>query len=322
MNIFIQSEELVIRRIETNSDGWLLYPQKEEKPRQISRKYYQGKMPPVFKWPWQTSKLKITSVDGFILSAVLDDVELFKLKEQDYPPQIKKSLAKGEKLWKRFEASQKRVHNEINEALKAYLPSVPLDPELEDKISTLNICLRVYLKANFLLGGYSPEDRQRLNLMFLLIGIVQRVYERHINAEEWLATTLARIVFNDPYPHYTIKAAEIEAACKQEETKLVLRLYYEIERLFSERLPSLEDGLLRRYLNYVVQELLSLFADDYAELQLNLCKDFHGRRTFSDEEEYRMQYQKMNLPGYACMVLPQIVPAPEFAKFVREYSLR
>lgn len=325
MNIFMHVDDYSIKRIEKVANGWNLYPaEKDSKPVFISIENYSGKMPPFFKWPWEEVKLKITRVSDYMVSAVLKDVKLFEIQETDYPSKVKETLKKGEIMERNFNLKCEEEDSKIEAALCEYMKTLPPGNHLEDEASRLPICLRAYLKAHLFKGRLTPDYLQRLNLMYLIFGIVLRIYRRHVDERELFDTTLATFRFKQPYPGYRIDVREIENAVKdKKQTDVTLEPYYEIDKLLNIMLPPIGDALLRRYLNHVIQEVLHLYANDNADFDRNKLKDgWTGKRICTDEQDYKYQYKVLHLHKYKSFIMPEIIADEDFDDFIRDYSLK
>ena len=102
-NIFIKKICFRVRKIKKCPEGWVLASARGNKETDedrvvfISNKYYTGKIPPFFKWPWQKLYLEFEQVDGFMLSAKINNKTLFTVASENLPPKIKVKLEKGEK---------------------------------------------------------------------------------------------------------------------------------------------------------------------------------------------------------------------------------
>lgn len=330
MNIFMRKESLLVKKIERKTDGWNLYPlDKNQKPVFISNKNYVGKMPPFFKWPWQKAELLITRVGDFQISATLNDVTLFEIPEENYPEEIRKELERGEKLLAAAEAYEEAENNKIKKALTEYLPLLPPNPDWENDFSRFKICLRAYLKLHCFKGQPGPEHDQRVNLMAQLCQIAQRIYTRHINENEFFGTINGQLkygfrIWGSVYPHYSMDVKSIEEAVNDKsKTDTTLEEYYEADKLLTETLPPIQNDLLRRYLNYVIRDVLSVFANDFSYFHCHLSKHgWSGKRLLTDEEEYTFQYKKMKMLKYTSFILPEQFSDQSIASFINNYNLK
>lgn len=329
MNIFMEKKSCLVKKIKQTDNGWNLYPiDEKEKPIFISRDNYSGNMPPFFKWPWQQVRLKITQIQDFQVSASIDDIMLFEIPEKDYPEEIKKRLLYGEKLQKDYEEKQNKANEAILKALNEYLQTWPQNPHLESQISELKICFRPYLQLHLFKGPSSPEYVQRVNLMTKLCSIAQRIYYRHFDEKSLLGTASAywkygMPVFGEPFPHYTLRAEEIEQAVNDKsKTDVTLEDYYEADRLLTEVLPQIEDELLKRYLNYTIRDVLRAYAKDLNELSSHYLTDAWDNRICTNEREYQRQFERMELLTYHSLILSEQFSDQTIKNFIGSYTLK
>ena len=329
MNIFMEQKSCLVKKIKQTDNGWNLYPvDEEEKPIFISRDNYSGNMPPFFKWPWQQVRLKITQIQDFQVSASIDDIMLFEIQEKNYPEEIKKRLSYGEKLQKDCEDKQKQTDSAILEALTTYLQTWPRNPHLESQISELKICFRPYLQLHLFKGPSAADYVQRVNLMKKLCEIAQRIYYRHCDDKELLGAASGYLkygihLFNDVFPSYNLRVEEIEQAVNDKsKTDVTLADYYEVDRLLTEDLPSIEDELLKRYLNYTVRDVLRYYARDLHKLSANYLTDAWDKRICLDEQEYQRQFKSMELLKYHSLILPEQFSDQNIQDFIGYYTLK
>ncbi len=325
MNIFMRKEVFLIKKIKKTEKGWLLHPfEKEEETVFIGRENYSGKMPPFFKWPWQKVRLEIVKIEDFIVSANLGGKRLFEIPENEYPSEIKKILEKGERLEAKVKKAMEDEDNAIKEALSEYLLKIPINPDLEDNVSKFQICLRAYLKLHLFKGEVTEDYLRRLNLMTLILDIVQRIYRRHVDEKSFFGVVFAQLKYSVPmvFPDYRMDAKDIENAVKDKSvTDKTLADYYEAERLITQTLPKTDNALLLRYLNYVVRDVLSVFAGDYANFDCSQNKRA-GKRIFSDEDDYKCHYRRMQMLKYKSFILPKEFSEEEIENFIHNYSLK
>lgn len=325
MNAFIQQKKYRIEKIEKTSDGWKLYPtDKEYPPVFISKENYSGKMPPFFRWPRQKLELKVTTVKDFQVSAVLNGHTLFEVQEKDYPAAVKEYLAKAQVLQQEQMALAKERDDAIKEALKDYLIDIPLNPNLEEELSSLRLCLRAYMRLHLFKGPHDREHTVRLNLMFLICKIAQRIYARHVKEDHILGIAVASLTFGMPYyPHYACRIEEYEKIlAEQGISDEGLSLYREVDALMASELPPIQDDALKRYLNYLTRLVLDRFATDMATLDCKHCTNGWGRRLYSDEKDYEMVYKEMELLKLESFLLPETFTDEVIEDFIRDYSLK
>lgn len=325
MNIFMKQETFLIDKIEKVADGWnIRVKEKNINPIHISNRYYNGKMPPKFHFPWHKSKLYVLRVDDIILSAKIDDFTLFTLEVKDYPEKVINLLKKGEETVKKTNARFIEEDNHVRETLTDYLTKIPINPDLEKEISKLHICLRCFLKQHLLKGGHSEKELRSLNLMYRLVKIAETMYYRHVevsNKAYDFNIAFAEMEINIKTTLWVNHHLPPEEIVKRPEDKKFFGFYLEIDRLIDDLLPVAEDQMLKNYLNFVVRMVLNAFAADFATLQHFYAKDSWYNRIKTDEEDYRNNYQRMSLLRQASFILPRIFSDKEIKEFMQEYSL-
>ena len=329
MNIFMEKKSCLVKKIKQTDNGWNLYPiDEEEKPIFISCENYSANMPPFFKWPWQQVRLEVIQINDFQVSASINGIKLFEIPEKDYPEEVKKRLNYGEQLQKNYEEERKKTDEAIRKALNEYLQTWPRNPNLESQISELKICFRPYLQLHLFKGPSAQEYVQRVNLMAKLCEIAQRIYYRHFDEKSLFGATSGYLkygiqLFNELYPSYNLRVEEIEQAVKDKsKTDVTLADYYEADRLLTEVLPQIEDDLLKRYLNYIVRDVLRYYAKDLKELSSHYLTDAWGKRICTNEEEYQRQFESMELLKFHSLILPEQFSDQTIKNFIDCYTLK
>lgn len=327
-NVFIKKICFRVRKIKKCPEGWVLASARGNKETDedrvvfISNKYYTGKMPPFFKWPWQKLYLEFEQVDGFMLSAKINDKTLFTVNPEDFPPEIKATLEKGEKLRQEAEAYYEKMDEDIKTALEKYLPSIPVNPLFEDEMADLHICFRAYLKLHWQKGQKLPDAKQRLSLSILLCKAAQRVCKRHFNLDDPVGTLFspfkAACFF---YPDYRTNMKQLEKQ-NPDAVKDLFAAYYEISEIFEYQLPKIENELLRRYLIYVVEKYCLLFISDYGYFFTGAFRStLSGKRLDSDINDYRHCCHKVELPYFTTFILPDKFTKEDAESFFKSYNL-
>lgn len=325
MNIFMHNKKCPVKKIKETPDGWNLYPTDNDKvPIFIKKKDYSGKMPPFFRWPWQKLELNLCLVHDFQVSASLNGHTLFEILEEDYPLAIKELLKEGEKLHQEAEVFRKNYDATLKEKLNDYLKGIALNPNLEDELSTLKLCLRVYMKLHLFNDPLEQMRLQRLNLMMLICKMAQRIYMRHVNEERPLGIALASFKYSltNGFPHYRDRVENYEKLLPQQKDEKIFELYYEVDELMSRTLLPIKDDSLKRYLNYLTREVLGIFSDDMACLDCHNPYDARNSRISSDERTYRLNYGKMKLLKYKSFVLPEVFTDDVVEYFICNYNLK
>ena len=143
-NVFIKKICFRVRKIKKCPEGWVLGSARGNKETDedrvvfISNKYYTGKIPPFFKWPWQKLYLEFEQVDGFMLSAKINNKTLFTVASENLPPEIKVKLEKGEKLLQEAKAHYEQLDKDIKDALEKVIRKREGEKHV-DKIESLVI---------------------------------------------------------------------------------------------------------------------------------------------------------------------------------------
>lgn len=332
-SIFMKTTEYLVRRIKKQGDGWNLYPNGEaEAPIFISCQQYAGKMPPKFKFFWQKRKLVLKKYNDFIISAELDGVLLFEVEKEAYPEELCQKIAQEEQWYQAYLEECKLHDEQIKKDLAACLPKLSYSRTLEDDISNLRVPLRAYLKLHLFKGTPSPDSQERLTLMFILCQMAERLYKRHVRETDKkysldLSCTFAAMRFSPLFhdgvwPDYHFDMKRMEEAVGSEKSHKVYETYYEAQQLIGAQLSVCSDDL-KSYLNFVVRQLLHLYAEDWEELQSHMARDGWNRtRLCSDEEDYLRRYDKMKLLHYTNFILPEEIPQDKIDDFIRYFSLQ
>ena len=93
-NNFMKQRKFVINKIKKVDNGWNLYPVDDPSlPIFISNKYYSGKMPPFFRWPWEKIQVEVLFWGDFISLLKMNDKLVFNVGEEDYPDELKQSIS-------------------------------------------------------------------------------------------------------------------------------------------------------------------------------------------------------------------------------------
>ena len=331
-SIFMKETEYLIQRIEERENGWYLYPKSEaEVPIFISCQQYAGKMPPKFKFFWQKRNLMLKKYKNFIISAVLDGVLLFEVEKEAYPEELCQKIAKEEQRYQAYLEECKVQDEQIKKDLESYLHELYCSQTLEDDISKLRIPLRAYLKLHLFKGIPSSDLLERVSLLFILCQMAERIYKRHVKETDKkrfgdLECTFATIkfgpaLFGEMFPDYHFDMTGMEEAVGSEKSHEVYETYYEAQQLIEAKFPACPDDL-KLYLNYVVRQLLYLYAEDWDELQSHFMQGgWSSQRLCTDEQDYLYCYEKMKLLHYTNFILPEEIPQDKIDDFVKHFSL-
>ena len=95
--------------------------------------------------------------------------------------------------------------------------------------------------------------------------------------------------------------------------------FWEVDDLLNEMLPQINSIWLRQYLNYVVRDIVRLFAKVYYLIckgKLNPFEHFHEK--YSDEKVFRYNVQKMQMPKFKLLFCPKF---SAMMKFIISYAV-
>ncbi len=310
-----------ITRFQQTDDGWLLSGPDCPDGILISKAFYAGKLPPSFNWIWKKWTLKLSSINDFIISASLNEVKLFEISEDNYPEEVKAFIKGMQELVKECKKRKAEEVKRFKQKVTAYLSTFPVNQRLEEELSVLPVCLRAYCKLHLFCGTRTEDKGQRLSLMFELLKVVNRWYNRYINEDHFLGKIAMSLRFDGARFSYL---DDVEAYRRRatEEHQVLFQDYDEISELISDSLPSLEDDDVRNYLIWLVQELTHLYADDYSHLDCNYLQDAWGNRMYSDEGDYKRLHSEMKLPTYVNFILPETISEEKLKKFFQTYNLK
>lgn len=330
VDLIVEKREFYSDNITKEDDGWNIYPLGDCKnPVFISKRNYNGKMPPRFKFFWQSHKLEIEKVFNFIKTATLDGVRLFEISPDDFPENIKEkllSLAKPPVL----KLTEEDKH--IKEAVISFVESFPINKNIEDDIQKLRVPLRAYLKLHLIKGEKSEYNLHALSVMTILCQLCQKMYKRYVDEDAFMINyahvafacfTFGSGLFNDVFPSYKDNISNIEKYAKRELAEKALQKYYEVKQmLFMEfgRLPL----QVETYLNYLVRHLVWLFCEDWYLLDSNSLKPKCLREDWdqSDEDKYVYKaYKKAKLLREINFILPEGFSYTQIESFIHCHVL-
>lgn len=329
MDIIKRKQSFEIRKIEESAQKWICYPKGEEKPIELDKSLVYGKVPPVWKFPWQCHKLNISLIGNFIKKAEMDGLILFDLPEKDFPKEVKKTLNDWRKKQEEFQAEQNLYDQGIKEKIADYVTLIDEQPDIEDEILKLPVCWRLYLKMLWLKQYQRPELKPRVLLMFKLVKLADKLYLRHVNArsrtdifaKDLSFSRIWRLDFYG-YDKKLFDCRVNQPTLLEDEEKLgSFILFNEINTIWTEFLPPIDDEKLMLYMNYVVRTMLSSYSKDMFVLADKRTRNLSGAPISSDAAAYCMLYKKMELPCFASFVIEQSFSEDEIRTFVNNYSL-
>lgn len=260
--------KVVIDKITKVDGGWNLFPVDEPSlPIFISNKYYSGKMPPFFRWPWKKIQVEIFFLGNFISLLKMNGETIFNIKEEDYPDELKKILEQVRLEQEKERKEKEVIIAQIKISLDKYLVDFPINQNLEDDIQKLHICLRAFLKFHLYRKYTSKIDAQdylrRLSLLTILSFCAEKLLRRRcsLNGSDWASV--------DPFSLLSFYLSDPELVEKDAHNLMyptTFREFLEVEEMLSTSLPEIKDKRLKHYLNYVVCCLAYYLAKDYNTL--------------------------------------------------------
>ena len=319
METFMYKKTFLIKKVESIDGGWKLYPvDSDSEPIFISQQLYLKKKLPTKYWPWQENSLVITFIDNFMVAAELNDKKLFEISEENYPQEAKDYLSKMRQLLQRMKEDYAKEDEQIKQALTTYLAQIPLVENMEEKASSLHMCLRAYFKLHLLKNKTDDMLKERLSLTFWLLKICEKMYKRHADPDSLLGVCIAGL----KWP--LMLHLDFDYHCPDEVTNQMKShgdAWTEIDDLIKSELPNIENPKLYSYIHFIVRTLLVCFSTDYATLDRNYTHDGWHRRLNTDEQDYKINFEKMELLKLTTFILPNQFTDDEIKKFFQSYNL-
>ena len=135
--------------------------------------------------------------------------------------------------------------------------------------------------------------------------------------DDCLNVGLSAIKFGLPGPWYGDENMPLDKESP------AMQMFWEVDDLLNEYLPPKMNILLRQYLNYVVRDILRVFAQDYNLICKGKLDPFeHFHEEYSDEKVFRLNIEKMQMPKYTSFILPKVFSDVEIYNFIRSYNLK
>lgn len=319
--MIVKEQSFQIRKIEKADGVWILYPKlKDVEPIKLNADVVQGKLPPTWKWPWQSYKLNITRYDDFIAYAQMDGIVLFDIPETDFPDRIKQELSRARSIDAAYNQFQQDYQASVKKQLAEYLPSIEKVANMEDAITKLPVCWRMFLKMR--LSYFNTEkSTQGLYLLYRLTDIAKRIYQRHVDDEAPLSVMFAyhefslRLLEDAGYDEICIDAIEQDADYIKHDSYV---LYREVKKALTESLPTAPKRL-QYYLNFLVRKMLTDYAEDYATLVCKRPRDLFGDTINTDQEAYRYLAADMKLPKFSSFILNENFDKSQIETLIMEF---
>ena len=316
--MILEEQSFKIKKIKETNENWLLYPKGAKEPIELSKERVYGKLPPIWKFPWNYHILNIKTAANYITYAEMDGIILFDTPEEQYPEHVKKAIARIRKIDEDYEQMQKKYLDMLKAQLTEYLPQVPEVKELEDSFTELPVCWHMYLKLRLPMLYQNDDSRQRLTLMYWLITIANRLYKRHANGEsdfkigwlqiDFLIRTTAVSNLNDTLVN------EIENN-PDWRNNVAFTFYFEARAELRRVLPQ-APSRLEVYLVRTICRLITAYAEDLATLNIYRRRGLlTGNKLYSDYQEYYWWLKDMKLPKISSLIIEKEFTDEEIAKF-------
>lgn len=319
--MILKEESFKIKKIEETEENWLLYPKGKKEPIELSKERVYGKMPPVWKFPWNCHKLNIKTVANYITYAEMDGCTLFNTPEEMYPEHIKKEIAKRQKIEEDYARYAKEYEDSLKSQLTEYLPIVPEIKELEDSISEFPVCWQQYLKMLLPMQYRDADSRQRLYLMYWLVSIANRLYKRHIDTESFIDVCWAQLDFMfhnwTVYDLTDVFVDKIEQNPDHRNNK-AFAFYFETRAELRRVLPQAPQRLEIELIK-ILCRLLENYSKDLALLQRWRPYTLFGQTTTTDKESYRFLRKEMKLPKFTSLIIEKQFTDEEIDDFHPTY---
>lgn len=319
--MIFKEQSFQIKKIGETQKDWLLYAKGQDKPFELPKERVYGNLPPVWKFPWQNHTLNIKTVANYAVYAEMDGLILFNLSEEQYPEKIKKEVERLRKIEEEYARAQQEYADSLKTQLAEYLPQVPSVSEIEDSIFQLPVCWQLYLKMLLPLQYQDSDSQQRLNLMYWLVTIVNRLYKRHVDTESILDVGWASINFMvhhwAVYDLTDILVDEIEQNPNHRNSE-AFAFYFEVRAELRRVLPQAPQRLEVKLIQTICR-LLEAYADDLALLQRRRPYTLLGQTTTTDKESYRALRQEMKLPKFKSLIIEKAFDNQDIEQFYKSF---
>lgn len=318
----IKAKNFRIKKVKKVDGYWELYPKGFDEPLRIKAENVYGKLPPVWKFPWQCHELKLKELVGkFIIYIEMDGCILFNLSEDQYSDEMKKEVERVQKIEAAYVTVKEEYRASVSTQLAEYLSQVPAVTDIEDEISKLPVCWLRYLKMFLHMQYGSTEEQQRLFLLYWLVTIANRLYKRHVDVESSMGVVFAsgdfkiKNLITDDLCENLVQQIEGDLEYRNDE---VFALYFEIKQEVNRVLPPAPKRL-EIYLVQVVGQLLEAYADDATELHCKRARDFWGDTINTDNEAYRYMVGNMKLPKFSSLIVENQYSQEQIERFNNHY---
>lgn len=317
----IKAKNFRIKKVKEVNGYWELYPKDGKKPLRLKTDLVYGKLPPVWKFPWQSHRLKLkVLLDRFIVGAEMDGLVLFEIPEEKYSPEAKQALAERRELDKKIEADEKEYAASIKLQLNEYLPKVPPVKDVEDEISKLPVCWLRYLKMYLPMQYGNKKEQQQLFLLYWVVSIANRLYMRHVDVESKFDTAYAALKISAQsdildYSKEMILEIEKDSQYRNNDT---FALYFEAQQELLRVLPKMSKQL-EIYLNQTICRFLDAYAGDFSDLCLKRPYGLLGEPLDTDSEAYQKLFRQMKLPYVTTLITDKHFSNEDILRFNNHY---
>ena len=302
-----KKEVFRIRKIDNENGWWILYPRERKEPVYLKADMVIDKLPPKWKFPWQSHELRLTSVgNAFISHAEMDGQVILHISSEDYPDEIKKQIEDSHRAEVIKSSTNTEYLNTIRRQLLAYLPKLPEVSELEAKVNALALCWRKFMQPLLPKLRQNAEQRSRVMLMYYLVDIANSIYQRDIKSNEVMDVVFSSAKFMT-FNLYVDQCDTRYMDYLERNPGLIehdaYALYREVDAKSQIVLPKPEFLRLNLYLNMVICKLLEAYAHDYSRLICMRPRDLFGDTIDNDEENYPRLQTAMQLPKFTSLVI-------------------
>lgn len=319
--MILKEQSFQIKKIKETEKDWLLYAKGQDKPFELPKEIVYGNLPPVRKFPWQCHTLNLKTIDDFKVYAEMDGLVLFNLPESQYPKQVKKEVERQRKIEQDFARAQQEYADSLKTQLAEYLPLVPPVNELEDHISEFPVCWQLYLKLLLPMQYQDADSQRRLNLMYWLVSIVNRLYKRHVDTESILDVGWAKLNFMvhnwTIYDLTDVLVDEIEKNPDHRDSE-AFAFYFEARAELRRVLPQAPQRLEIEFIK-ILCRLLENYAEDLSLLQRRRPYTLLGQKTTTDKESYRALRQEMKLPKFKSRIIEKAFDDQDIEQFYKNF---
>lgn len=301
-----------VKKIAEDEQNWIISVIDSDRVFRLSKKNVYGKIPPVWKFPWQHHSLTIGELFDFVTYAEMDGVILFDIPEEQYPERIKRRVAAVKRFEIESTAAQQAYQEDLRRQIAEYLPQVPQVHELEDSLDKWPICWRAYFLLLLPMQYQGTDSQQRLYLVYWMASIAQRLYKRHVDSSQMLSTNFAAAGFS--ISSLAVCALTESWVIKMENSHddESFLSYFEVRDEFRRVLPPVSPRL-ELYLVKEIYRLLAAYAEDCALLSRERPQGW-GAPLTSDGSAYCSLCKRMKLPKVRSLIIENSISDKELER--------